>query len=88
MPHFRPPPPRAQHRGGTPLPDGLFSGPPGNRRPAGARVPDAATPVAPIIFFKIFMAKPESPADFGKTAFPSFAGLVRSRYLSKFFFNL
>jgi hypothetical protein len=32
------------------------------------------------------MAKPESPADFGKTAFPSFAGLVRSRALSKYFF--
>jgi hypothetical protein len=32
------------------------------------------------------MAKPESPADFGKTAFPSFAGLVRSRALSKYFY--
>jgi hypothetical protein len=31
------------------------------------------------------MAKPESPADFGKTAFPSFAVLLGKRALSKYF---
>jgi hypothetical protein len=34
------------------------------------------------------MAKPESPADFGKTAFPSFAVLLGKRDLSKYFFYL
>jgi hypothetical protein len=48
---FGPPPPRAQHRGGTPLPDGLFSTP--SKNPG---LPEHASPklrpTSPKIFFK------------------------------------
>ena len=51
---FGPPPPRAQHRGGTPPSRRPVFDPVEYRRPAGARFPEAATHVAQkIIFIKI-----------------------------------
>jgi hypothetical protein len=50
---FGPPPPRAQHRGGTPLPDGLFSTPSNT-----AGLPELASPkLQPPLHQNIFFNK-------------------------------